>query len=315
MNLIEYTYNLVRQIPPGRVSSYGAVAEALGDSRAARSVGYMMNQNPDADTMPCFKIVHSDGRLGGFGLGEHDKIHRLQDDGVQVKDGGIVDFEKVFFNEFTTEYPLKKLRQKQVETCKEISLENSVDDIISVAGVDVAYPHEAFDQACGAIVVMDFASGDLLESHVDFASSLFPYIPTYLFYREFPVLKTIFQKLSSCPSVVLFDGHGILHPFGCGLASQAGVALDIASIGVAKSALGGKVRKDQVFINNEARGTVGYFSKQAKHPVYISPGHKISLEKSREIVQQVSTHKIPEPLRQAHLLATKSLRKQRHGST
>ena len=110
----------------------------------------------------------------------------------------------------------------------------------------------------------------------------------------------------------MFDGHGILHPFGCGLASQAGVSLDIPSIGVAKSPLGGRIEKEAVIIDNEPRGAVGYFSKQAKHPVYISPGHKISLEKSREIVQQVSTHKIPEPLRQAHLLATESLRKQRH---
>ncbi len=108
MNITEYTYHLVRQIPAGRVSTYGAVAKALGNKGYARAVGKFMNKNPDADTMPCFKIVKSDGSLGGFGLGIDDKIRRLKRDGIEIKDGTIVDFESVFFDDFKTEYPLKK---------------------------------------------------------------------------------------------------------------------------------------------------------------------------------------------------------------
>ena len=108
MNITQYTYYLVRQIPKGRVSSYGAVAKALGNPGYARAVGKYMNKNPDADTMPCFKIVKSDGGLGGFGLGTDDKIRRLNEDGIKVKDGKIVDFEKVFFDDFKTNFPLKK---------------------------------------------------------------------------------------------------------------------------------------------------------------------------------------------------------------
>jgi deoxyribonuclease V len=108
MNLSEYTYYLVRQIPAGRVSTYGAVAKALGNKTYARAVGKYMNKNPDADTMPCFKIVRSDGSLGGFGLGINDKIRRLKNDGIEIKDGKIINFKQVFFNDFKTEYPLKK---------------------------------------------------------------------------------------------------------------------------------------------------------------------------------------------------------------
>jgi len=108
VNIVEYTYYLVRQIPPGRVSTYGAVAKALGNRGCARAVGKYMHNNPDADAMPCFKIVKSDGSVGGFGLGIKDKIRRLRQDGIEVKDGKIVDFERVFFDSFTTEYPLKK---------------------------------------------------------------------------------------------------------------------------------------------------------------------------------------------------------------
>jgi len=67
-----------------------------------------MNKNPNADTMPCFKIIKSDGSLGGFGLGIENKISRLNKDGIKVKNGKIVDFKKVFFNDFKTDYPLKK---------------------------------------------------------------------------------------------------------------------------------------------------------------------------------------------------------------
>jgi deoxyribonuclease V len=67
-----------------------------------------MNKNPDADTMPCFKIVKSDGSLGGFGLGINDKIRRLKKDGIEVRDGKIINFKCVFFDDFKTEYPLKK---------------------------------------------------------------------------------------------------------------------------------------------------------------------------------------------------------------
>ena len=121
MDLYQYTYNLVKQIPPGKISTYGAVARALGDIRAARAVGRMMNQNPDADTMPCFKIVQSDGHIGGFGLGLNDKIQRLQNDGISVKNEYIVDFEEVLFEGFTTEYPLKKLRQEQIDLSSKVA--------------------------------------------------------------------------------------------------------------------------------------------------------------------------------------------------
>ena len=108
MNVTEYSYYLVRQIPAGRVSTYGAVAKALGNKNYARAVGKYMNKNPDADIMPCFKIVKSDGTLGGFGLGIDDKIRRLNNDGIMVKNGRIVDFKKLFFDNFITDYPLQK---------------------------------------------------------------------------------------------------------------------------------------------------------------------------------------------------------------
>lgn len=307
MNLFEYTYNLVRQIPDGKISTYGALARSLGDITASRAVGRMMNQNPDANAMPCYKIVHSDGRLGGFGLGIDDKIRRLKKDNILVKDGKIVDFENVLFTDFKTSYPLKKLRKEQINLSKKIILKNSFEKIETIAGFDIAYPKNEFEPACGACVVMNYDTKETIEEKTIFMKTSFPYIPTYLAYRELPVIKKLFNSLKSKPTVLMFDGNGILHPYGFGLASHAGVILDKPSIGVAKNLLYGIIEKNIVKINNELHGYVFYSSDKIKKPVFVSPGHRISFETTLEIVKNISFYKIPEPLRKAHILAKKTL--------
>ena len=307
MNLFEYTYNIVRQIPDGKISSYGAVAKALGDIRASRAVGRMMNQNPDADDMPCYKIVHSDGKLGGFGLGIDDKIRRLNEVNISVTEGKINDFETVFFNDFKTEYPLKKLRQEQIKLSKKVITKDDFAEIETVAGIDVAYPKNEFDNACAACVIINYNTKEVVEEKTAFAKTFFPYIPTYLFYREFPAIEKLMQRIETKPTILMIDGNGILHPYRFGLASQIGVTFNIPTIGVAKSLLLGNVNNKIVTVKNEQRGYALILSSKAKQPIYVSPGHKISLKTSKEVVQQSSSYKIPEPLRRAHILAKKTL--------
>ncbi len=310
MNLFEYTYNLVRQIPQGKISTYGGVAKALGDIIASRAVGRMMNQNPNADDMPCYKIVHSDGRLGGFGLGIEDKIRRLKEDSIFVKDGKIVDFKNVLFEDFKTNYPLKKLREEQINLSKKISIEDGFNKIETIAGMDIAYPKNEFDDACGACVVIDYKTKKVIEEKTIFTKTDFPYIPSYLFYREFSVLQKLTDSLDTNPSLFMFDGNGILHPYGSGLASHVGLLLDVPSIGVAKNLLGGKVEKNIVKIKNQRRG-YALISKRAKKPIYVSPGHKISLKTCVSVVKHLSQYKIPEPLRLAHILCKNNLIKRK----
>jgi deoxyribonuclease V len=309
MDLYKYTYDLVRQIPPGRVSTYGAVAEALGDIRASRAVGRMMNQNPNADTMPCFKIVHSDGHIGGFGLGKPDKIRRLEQDNIAVQEERIIDFNKVFFNAFQTTYPLKKLREQQLRSHVHIADEKK--PIETIAGFDVAYPKNDWNASCGACVVTEYQTGKIIEQHVLFQKTLFPYIPTYLSFREAPFIKGLFDKLQQKPSVLMVDGHGILHPFHFGLACHVGTELQMPTIGVAKRKLGGSVdkRTQKVYVDGRHAGYAFSVSSKIKNPVYISPGHMISVDTAFKITKNLSKTKHPEPLRYAHQLATSSLSK------
>jgi deoxyribonuclease V len=307
MNLFEYTYNLVRQIPDGQISSYGAIADALGDTVASRAVGRMMNQNPDADDMPCYKIVHSDGRLGGFGLGCDDKIKRLNDVGIFIKEGRIVDFEKKFFNDFKTQYPLKKLRKEQIVLSKDIKIKDGFNTIETVAGMDVAYPKSEFDEACGACVVIDYKTREVIEEKIAYSKIEFPYISTYLTYREKPLIEKLIKKINTKPTVFMFDGNGILHPYGIGLASHIGVLYNLSSIGVAKSLLYGDVNVDFVSINDKKRGYCYYASEKIKNPIYVSPGNNISFESSFKIVKNLCKFRLPEPIRLAHNLAKESL--------
>ncbi|MFH1401033.1 MAG: MGMT family protein [Nanoarchaeota archaeon] len=89
-------YDVLRKVPKGRVTTYAQIARAL-DTRAYRAVGQAMHRNPRAPSVPCHRVVASDGSLGGFASGPEAKIRMLRMEGVQVEGGRIVDFKKVFY--------------------------------------------------------------------------------------------------------------------------------------------------------------------------------------------------------------------------
>ena len=98
-NFFERVYEIVRQIPEGKVTSYGAIAKVLGTARSARMVGWAMNASHSLEDVPAHRVVNRKGLLTG-------KIHfdgtnlmqqLLENEGVKVVDNQIVDFEKVFW--------------------------------------------------------------------------------------------------------------------------------------------------------------------------------------------------------------------------
>jgi O-6-methylguanine DNA methyltransferase len=93
-------YELTSQIPEGRVSTYGLLAEEAGRPGAARAVGRLMNANPTPIAVPCHRVVYSDGRVGGYSGGVKTKIRLLSLEGVFVIDGRIANFEEVIFRDF-----------------------------------------------------------------------------------------------------------------------------------------------------------------------------------------------------------------------
>ncbi len=288
-------YDLVKQIPRGRVSTYGALARALGDIRAARAAGEMLAENPDPRTIPCHRVVRSDGTLGGFTHPEglKEKVRRLKEEGVEVQDGRIMDFESLLFEDFCTSYPLTALREEQMRLRPLVKLEDCPSD--TVIGVDVAY---AGRHAFGAAVAMDL-SGGIIEIHTVRKRVSIPYIPTYLAFREEPVVREIVKHFGK-DAVYMLDGNGVLHPYRMGLATYVGVKNNVATIGVAKSLLCGTVKGGIVYMDGEP---VGVEMRGRGKPIYVSPGHLTTLKTAADIAQKLRKYRIPEPTRLAHLEA------------
>lgn len=98
-NFFERVYAIARQIPEGRVTSYGAIAKALGMARSARMVGWAMNASHAIEGVPAHRVVNRKGLLSGkhhFG-GSHLMQQLLENEGIEVVDHQIVDFEKYFW--------------------------------------------------------------------------------------------------------------------------------------------------------------------------------------------------------------------------
>jgi len=179
-----------------------------------------------------------------------------------------------------------------------------------VGGVDVAYLGKGASQACAVAVVWDRLSGEVLESVYAQDEVIFPYIPGLLSFRELPVVMKACEGLSSNVDVWMVDGAGIAHPRRLGIAAHFGVLLDRPSIGVAKSRLIGshlpvpRSKGSWVPLRHDGE-VVGHVlrTRNDVKPLYISPGHKVSLRQAVELVLTCCTkYRLPEPTRMAHNL-------------
>ncbi|MFN3527928.1 MAG: endonuclease V [Candidatus Altarchaeaceae archaeon] len=299
INLYDYVFNLVKQIPKGKISTYKEIAIALGDEISARAVGRILNCNENLNEIPCYRIINSNGEIGGYKLGIEKKIDLLKKDGFEIENNRIKNFEKYVFKEFKTDFPLKKLRNLQEEMKRKIIIEDFYN-FEKFCGVDVSYYGKCLNEK--GIACLVFNENKNFSKIFSERKINFPYIPTYLFFREFPVIKEVIEKairegiIEKEKTVILVDGNGILHPLNMGIASHIGVVMDIATIGVSKKLLCGKIKDNEIYLNGKKIGV------KIKN-IYVSPGHKISLETSVKIVKKFLKFKIPEQLRLAHIFA------------
>lgn len=193
---------------------------------------------------------------------------------------------------------LKKFEKEQLRLAKKVILKDTIKKIHLIASCDQAFQG---DTVFSVILVFDYKSLTILEMKQAQVKAKIPYIPGYLAFREMPAIINAYKKLKLKPDILLVDANGILHPRKIGMASHLGVLLDIPTIGVAKRLLCGKVVNNKVLIDNKQRGMRLITTKGSK-PIYVSPGHKISLKKSIAIVNYlVRDHRLPKPLYLAHL--------------
>ncbi len=179
-----------------------------------------------------------------------------------------------------------------------------------VGGADAAYDRGE-RRIFGAIAVYTYPGLELVAEAGAGEPCLFPYIPGLLSFREIPVLMKVWAKLHQRPEVLLVDGQGIAHPRGLGLASHLGLLLNTPTIGVAKSRLIGQGTEPEIkkgafrplFSQEKVLGFI-LRTREGKKPLYVSPGHRVSLRDCLDIpLGCLSQYRLPVPLRHADLLS------------
>jgi len=232
--------------------------------------------------------------------------------GKPRKTGQAKDEEIESQNMLRGKFSVKKARQLQLRLAKRVIREDKLPKRLRcVAGVDVAY---AGDWSIGAVAVLDYSTLSVVETQKARVKTSFPYIPTLLSFREIKPTRAAIKKLKASPDVFLVDAQGIAHPYRLGFASHLGVLLDKPTIGVAKSLLCGHVESKNmgswspIMDKDEVIGAA--IAKKGEKPIYVSIGHKVSLERAIRIVKRSTIHhRIPEPIRLAHAIANKGKRK------
>jgi deoxyribonuclease V len=180
--------------------------------------------------------------------------------------------------------------------------------IARIGGADVS--NTRFDptkRVHAALVTLDPLTDTVLASASETRVADFPYVPGYLGFREVPALAACWARLAVKPDVILVDGHGMAHPRGFGIACQLGLVLGVPTIGVAKSLLVGEadLGPDPGAIAPLTwKGTrigTALRTRRGALPVYVSVGHRVSLDTALAIVRTVLRgRRLPAPVRAAH---------------
>lgn len=295
-DLIPCLQRLLAQIPRGRVATPGDLAEALGDRLAAKWIGhYALHHDAESDCM-CHRIVRAGGALGGFAHGSISaKAKLLRAEGVPVRRETLA-LERFAFHEFVSDRPLERLRKMQEEIRGKLVLAWPGKRVLPplVGGVDVGYPRPGMARAAYALV--EAATGELVWSATIERPASFPYISSYLSFREIPVYLALLDAVRAAgrmAELLLVDGTGVLHARGAGVAAHLGVVAGAATIGVTKTRHCGQVdltdmapgESRPVLLDGRLSGAALRPAAGGGKPLFISPGNGLDLAYAEQAVR------------------------------
>jgi deoxyribonuclease V len=184
--------------------------------------------------------------------------------------------------------------------------------IKTIAGADISFNKNS-ELLYAGIVMFSYPDMQVIATSTAISHTSFPYISGLLAFREVPALFSAWNNLYTKPDLLVLDGQGIAHERRMGIATHFGLLTNVPTIGSAKSRLYGRYEEpaDTVFAESpiydkgELIG-IALRSKQNCNPIYISPGHHISMQQSVDVIKNcIRGYRIPEPTRQAHLLVNK----------
>ncbi len=206
---------------------------------------------------------------------------------------------------------LPEARAIQEQLRAQVDLDDTGAPLHTVAGVDVGFVEQGA-VARAAVVVLSYPALTPIDYAIAFAPVTFPYVPGFLSFREIPVTLAALKQLKTQPDLIICDGQGIAHPRRMGIASHLGVLLNRPTIGCAKSLLIGthamlpaeRGARVPLLDRGERIGWV-LRTRLNVRPVYVSPGHQVSLTAAADLVLACTTrYRLPETTRYAHRLAS-----------
>ncbi|WP_440952016.1 endonuclease V [Methanococcoides sp. FTZ1] len=196
------------------------------------------------------------------------------------------------------------LKGIQAEVAASVSTEDEFGNLKTIAGSDCAFLGDRI--ICG-VVILDYQTMDVIERTHVVREIDFPYIPTYLTFREGKPVVDALSGLKGKPDLLMVDGCGINHPRKAGLATHIGVVTDMPTIGIAKKILCGEAERPDVGEANPLLfegQQVGWLLRTNKrcNPIVVAPGHRVSLNTCLEVTRKcLRGYKLPEPTRLAHM--------------
>jgi len=211
----------------------------------------------------------------------------------------------------------------QKQNSKKIITQDTIDinNIKYVGGLDISFNKHDVTDSCAYLTIMDYLTLKIVYEDHEKVNLMIPYVSGYLGFREVPVYSILLDRIKIknpeyYPQITLIDGFGILHQREFGSASHLGFEKDIPTIGVGKTlmchdGLDEKILKSEFkknclkkgdyveLIGNSGRvhGVALKSSDDMTNPIYVSIGHKISLESAIRIVNQLCLYRVPEPIR------------------
>ncbi|MDX2241177.1 MAG: deoxyribonuclease V [Leptolyngbyaceae cyanobacterium bins.302] len=199
----------------------------------------------------------------------------------------------------------------QQELRSQVILTDDFDSVQYVAGVDVGFEAEGTITRA-AVAVLTLEDLQVVDRAIARRPTTFPYIPGLLSFREVPAVLDALEKLTILPNLLLCDGQGTAHPRRFGIACHLGLLTNTPAIGVAKSLLVGKHAEpgndrgsQQPLIHKGETIGVALRTRPGTKPLFISPGHRISLESAiAHTLRCITKYRLPETTRHAHKLAS-----------
>ncbi len=213
---------------------------------------------------------------------------------------------------------LETLKRQQEALARRVRLEPLSHEPETIGGADVSYSR-SLRRLVASVVVLRWPSLEPVEEAFVEAPVTFPYVPTFLSFRELPALLQALERLKRRPDLLLVDGQGIAHPRRLGIAAHLGVVADLPTIGVAKHRLVGEYEEPApeagsatpLYLEGEQVGWVVRTRTWVK-PVFVSPGHRVTLADSlRWVLATCRGYRLPEPIRRADHRSRMRVRKRR----